>query len=96
LSGATTPGAVPEYFNIDNVVVTGGQAVVIARYGLTSYNYFQNIGVIGAINSKLILSATGRNIQLWHQGSLLDQFVLAYQTVQANDTTTSFSKKEKF
>jgi hypothetical protein len=69
---------------------------VIARYGLSSYDYFQNIAVIGAINSKLTLSATGRNIELWHQGTLLDQFVVDYPTVQANDTTTSFSKKEKF
>jgi len=96
LSGASTPGTVPEWFNVDNIVVTGGQAVVITRYGLSSYDYFQNIGVIGATNSKLTLSATGRDITLWYQGTLLDQFLVDYQTVQANDTTTSFSKREKF
>ena len=96
LSGATTIGTAPEYFNVDNLVVTGGQATVITRYGLSSYDYFQNIGVIGATNSKLTLSATGRNISLRYQGTLLDQFVINYQTIQTNDATTSFSKREKF
>jgi len=96
LSGATTIGTVPESFDVDNLVVTGGQATVIARYGLSSYNYFQNIGVIGAINSKLTLSATGRDISLRYQGTLLDQFLVDYPTIQSNDATTSFSKQEKF
>lgn len=96
LSGATTIGAAPDYFNVDNLVVTGGQATVIARYGLSNYDYFQNIGIIGAINSKLTLSATGRDISLRYQETLLDQFLVDYQTIQANDTTTSFSKREKF
>lgn len=96
VSGATTMGTAPEYFNVDNLVVTGGQAVVITRYGLSNYDYFQNIGVIAATNSKLTLSATGRDISLRYQGSILDQFVVDYQTIQSNDTTTSFSKREKF
>ena len=96
LSGATTIGTIPECFDVDNLIITGGQATVIARYGLSSYDYFQNIGVIEAINSKLVLSATGRNISLWYQGTVLDQFIVDYQTVQVNDTTTSFSKREKF
>lgn len=96
LSGATTPWAIPEYFNVDNLVITSGQSVVVARYGLASYDYFQNIWVIGAINSKLTLSATGRDIGLWYQDMLLDEFVVDYATVHANDITSSFSKKEKF
>jgi hypothetical protein len=62
---------------------------------LDSYSYFGTTSVIGTINSHLILSATGRYIDLIYQGNVLDSFQIDYQTIKNNDNTNSFIKKEK-